>query len=340
EQREENRELEAKAEGEDGLHREAEIFADPCFRLDRQGGRLRRGRQIGGKVRKFTGNGGERLGIEARAATGLEAQQELPGERHDHAVSERTAEEKEDRRRNEEGQKGALLILVETGRDKNPELRGDDREGEENAGKKGDLEIGEEGFMQPGEDHPPPFHIIAIGRDKRLDEESEKLLRDEVAENKGDDERHNRIDKPIAEFDQMLHQRSLAVINLVITHGALLPDLAEAEVSVASASFAASLAVCTASDGAAGFASGAAGSVAVSPVSRISGLISSNMPCIDPVGSTASSTCFLILFSVSATFFLRSSSSASRARSLRPVWNSRAMARALRRYLVMVAMAR
>src|SRR3546814_13010505 len=73
----------------------------------------------------------------------------------DEVVNEGTAREEENRGDDEEGQESALLMFVGPWRHEHPDLDGDNREGEESAGEKGDLDLGEELFLQRRIDQPP-----------------------------------------------------------------------------------------------------------------------------------------------------------------------------------------
>ena len=67
-------------------------------------------------------------------------------ERHGDEIDDRRADREEHRRRDEIGQEGAALVLVEAGRDELVDLAGDDREGQEARAEGRDLDLGEQVF--------------------------------------------------------------------------------------------------------------------------------------------------------------------------------------------------
>ena len=69
-------------------------------------------------------------GIAGRAG-GLEAEEERPGQGQHDVVEEGAAHQEHDRRRDQERQEGRLLVLVEAGRDEQPDLGGDNGKGDD-----------------------------------------------------------------------------------------------------------------------------------------------------------------------------------------------------------------
>ena len=127
-QRQQHRQLEGDPEGQDHVHDEREVLVDLGFELDRHA---------------------------ARSGHRLEGDEEAPGEREDEVVGERRAEHEQEGRDDQEGRDGALLAAVEARRHEQPELGRPDREGEEGGAEEGDLQVGEEGLVERGVDHPP-----------------------------------------------------------------------------------------------------------------------------------------------------------------------------------------
>ncbi len=124
-QRQRDRQLEGDAEGEDQLHHQVEVFADPRQQLDRHA---------------------------AAAGRVLEAGEEPPGEREHEVIRQRRAEQEQDRRGREERQQRALLAAIQARCDEQPDLRGDDREGDEGAAEERHLDLGEERLVELGID--------------------------------------------------------------------------------------------------------------------------------------------------------------------------------------------
>ena len=96
------------------------------------------------------------IGRRAVAARRLEAQEEAARDREDDVIDERAAHDEQDRRGDEIGQERAALVAVEAGRDEQPELDRDDREGEAERRPERDAQIGEEGLGEIGVDEVRP----------------------------------------------------------------------------------------------------------------------------------------------------------------------------------------
>ena len=90
----------------------------------------------------------------------LHGQKELHGERHDHEIDERGAEQEQDRRGDKEWQEGLALAAVKPRRHEHVDLRGDDRKRDEDATERRDLELHDEIFEEPGIDE---FGIFRAG---------------------------------------------------------------------------------------------------------------------------------------------------------------------------------
>src|SRR6266849_9516649 len=111
---------------------------------------------------------------------------------------------------------------IETRRYEHVELRGDDRERNEGGAEHRELELDHEIFEEPGIDelrilgahHPhirPRQNIIdLLGKEKTAD--------------KRDAERHQRLDEPRTQLDQVVHQRRLAAFDVLVGHGLTPPS--------------------------------------------------------------------------------------------------------------------
>ena len=95
---------------------------------------------------------GQRLLLDA-ADIALVAEQIMERERHRDIISERRAGEEQDRASSSrKGRKAFFSLRVEAGRDEQPDLAGDDREGDHQGGEEGDLDLDEEGLEERGVD--------------------------------------------------------------------------------------------------------------------------------------------------------------------------------------------
>ena len=189
-ERQQHRELESDPEGQDHVHDEREVLVDLGFELDRN---------------------------PARSGHRLEGDEEAPSERKDEVVGERGAEHEQEGRDDQEGRDGALFAAVEAGRHEQPELGRPYGEGEEGGAEEGDLQVGEEGFVERGVDHPP-LAAALLGQDvgQRLGEKGVDLLGEEIAEGEGDAEGDDRVQEPLAEFQQVVDQRHRLVVDRVV----------------------------------------------------------------------------------------------------------------------------
>ena len=188
EQGENQRQFEADAEGEDQLHDQGEIFVDLGLELDRQ---------------------------DAVAAHGLEAQEKLPGDGHEHVVDQRATEEKQDRREDEKRQERLFFVLIEAGCDEFPHLVGHEGEREEQRREEGHLDLGEEHLGHVREDHPSTFPLgKRIGQGGG--EEIEDIAGEIEADEEHDQQRRHGADQARAQLDEMFEQRRLAVVDLGI----------------------------------------------------------------------------------------------------------------------------
>src|SRR3546814_15434465 len=73
---------------------------------------------------------------------------------HHHEIGKRRAHQEQHRRGDQKRQKSALFLLVEPRRDEQPDLVGDDREGEHEGGKQRHLHLYEKRLVKFGIDQP------------------------------------------------------------------------------------------------------------------------------------------------------------------------------------------
>ena len=140
----------------------------------------------------------------ACAAHRFEAEEELPRQWEDEVVDQRAASEEQDRRGDQKRREGAFFVLVKARRDEHPHLDGDEWEGQEQGGEKGDLDIGEEGLVKGGEDQPalaPHFlQHIGQGRDQEVVKLRGEVITDEKQHHDGDE----GMQKARAKLNQMI----------------------------------------------------------------------------------------------------------------------------------------
>ena len=148
----------------------------------------------------------------------LHRQEEAHGERHRHEIDERGADHEQDRGGDEERQKGLALALIEPGRHEHVDLRGDHREGDEDRAEQSELHLGEKEFLRRGVDQFDR-RVGAGGEPVGKQQEIVDRLGEPQADEKGDEDREQRPDQPAAELDQMLDQRRLARLDVLMGHG-------------------------------------------------------------------------------------------------------------------------
>ena len=144
----------------------------------------------------------------------LHAERKARDQRPDHEIDHRRAEQEEYRRREQVRQKRLALVAVEAGRHEHVDLRGDHRERDEDAAEHRELELHDEIFKQPGVDE---FRIgSARDPDVRPGQHVVDLLGEEEADDHGDEKGRERLDQPRAQLDQVIHQRRLGRLNLLL----------------------------------------------------------------------------------------------------------------------------
>ena len=145
----------------------------------------------------------------------LHRQEEGHGERHDHEIDERSAEQEQDRCRGEERQKGFPLATIKPRRHEHVDLRGDYREGDEDGAEQRKLHLGKEEFLRRGVDHLD--RRIDAGREPvGPEQEIVEGPREIEADGERDSDRAKRPDQPATELDEMLHQRRLGGVDVLL----------------------------------------------------------------------------------------------------------------------------
>ena len=117
------------------------------------------------------------------------------------------------------GPEGLALVLVEAGRDELVDLVGDDRERQEHGAEQGELQLGEEELVRRGVDHLDLLARAArhlIGPDQQV---VDLRWRTQKQMHEADADAGQRIDQPLAQLDQMLDQRRLGGLDLVMAVG-------------------------------------------------------------------------------------------------------------------------
>src|SRR5215469_1669689 len=108
---------------------------------------------------------------------------------------------------------------VEARRHEFVDLGGDVRKREEGGAKQRELQLRDEIFQQLGVDE---FRMVGTcHQDEWPDQHVVDLLGEEKAADKSNAEAHQRLDQAGAQFDQMIEQRRLAGLDLVVAHDAL-----------------------------------------------------------------------------------------------------------------------
>lgn len=195
--REQHGQLETKPEGEDKGSNKAEVFADPCLQLYRQ---------AVGRVE------------------GFKAREEFPRQWNDEVIDKGRPRQKQDGRRQQEGKKDRLLVLVKPGGYEKPHLRRDDGKRQERARETGELHIGDKGLAKAGVNQAAVFALQHHG--KRVNEEAVNILREEIAGHAGRREEDEADDKPAAQLGQVIEQWHGIFVNLF----SLLAHLSSSEV--------------------------------------------------------------------------------------------------------------
>ena len=183
-QRGDHRQLEHQAEGEDQRHDQAEIFRDLRQQLDRD--------------------------LPSPPVCCIDRKNHID-HRHEEEIDQRGAHQEQDRRRDQERQEGRALVLVEARRDELVDLRGDDREGDEQRAEHGDLDLGEEEFLRRRVDQlglgrhrdRPRCTAHLNGMTSRL----KRCLAKKKQTRKATKNAASAPDQPRAQLDQMLDQR-------------------------------------------------------------------------------------------------------------------------------------
>ncbi len=186
-QREDHGKLERDAEREDQLHHQGQVVLDLGEQLDR------------------------RL---PRPAHLLHTERKARQHRPDQPVDHERPEQEEDRRRDQVRQERLLLVAIEAGRHEHVDLRGDDGKGDEGAAEHRELELHHEIFEQAGIDE---LGVLgARDPDERPGQHVVDGLGEEEADHEGDAERDDRLDQPRPQLDQVLHQRRLGGLDLLV----------------------------------------------------------------------------------------------------------------------------
>src|SRR6185312_1796974 len=115
-------------------------------------------------------------------------------------------------------QEGLALVAVEAGRDEHIELAGDNRERQERRAEHCQLQLGDEIFEQRRVDE------LGVLRPRHQDEGPDQDVVDILGEDEAEREHHaegeQRLDEPRAQLDQVLHQRGLGGLDVLVRHAA------------------------------------------------------------------------------------------------------------------------
>src|SRR5580704_1677725 len=238
-----DRELEGYAEGEDERHDERQIFAHFGQKLDR----------------RFAGN-----------VDLLQRHRKTDQKRHHDEIDEQRAEQEEERGRDQIGPKGLPLVAVEARRDKLVDLNGNDRKSDDRRPEHAEPDVGVKLLEKMGGDQRRLFraHHPHIGIREYVVDRAGKI----EADDKGGQEGIEGPDNASPELDQMVHQRRLGGVDVLLAHSAAL--------------------LCADGSGSASLSAGATVAAGSGPVRAISGLSISDLPISGVAASeeTASGT--------------------------------------------------
>ena len=183
-QHQQDRQEKAAPEGEDELHDEVQVFLDA----------------------------GQRLKLEA-AVHALESDEPAECGGHDHKVGKACAHGEQDGGGEEKGQEGLFLARVEPGGDERPELVGDDRKADEEGGEQRDLDLHEKGAVELGIDQLA--RPLGKGAGQRPDQHREDAIGKIEAHAERERERVDRAQQAGAQFEQMIEQGRLGLVDIV-----------------------------------------------------------------------------------------------------------------------------
>src|SRR5262249_3449785 len=306
EQRQDHGKLERDAECEDQLHHQREVV-------------IHLGQQLDDRA--------------ALAAGLLHAEREPRHHRPKHAVHHQRAEQEEERRRDQVGPEGVALVSVQPWRDEHVELRRHHRKREEGGAEHRDLQLHHEVLEKAGVDE---LAIVeACDPTVRKGEDIEDRLGEEEADHERDHERDCCLDQARAQLDQVLDQRRLGGLDVLVGHAARSPPAGGAAaagslVATAGSAAGAGAGVCAVSVGPTGTGCGAIASAGGAGAAAAAGGVAG------AGGSPSAASCGSlngwvmpppILPVASSMSFLMSAISASRMASRNWSWNSPAMRR-------------
>src|SRR5208282_5680874 len=189
--RQDHRQLEGDAEGEDQRHDEREVFAHLRQKFDR------------------------RL---ARRVDLLERHGEANEQRHHREIDKQRAEQEEDRGRDQIGEERLALMLVEPRRDELVELDRDNREGDHGRAEHAEADVGVELLEEVGRDQRRLFrpHHTHVGLGQHVVDRPGEI----EANEKGGEKSVEGPDDPGAQLDQVVHQRRLCGVDVLLAHSA------------------------------------------------------------------------------------------------------------------------
>src|SRR3984893_16370894 len=187
-----DRQLEGNTEGEYQLHHQGEVVLHLGQELDCG---LSRSRRL------------------------LHAQREASQHRPDQKVDDKRAEHEENRSGHQVRQECLPLVPIKTRRNEHVDLRRNYRKRNESSPEHSELQLDYEIFEQSRIDefcvlrasypHEGPSENVVNG------------LREEKAPDKGDTKRNECLDQPRAQLDQVIHQRRLGRLDVLVRHVAL-----------------------------------------------------------------------------------------------------------------------
>ena len=153
------------------------------------------------------------------ALLALKAKHPLERGRHDHVVRQRRTHREQHRGCDQEWQKSLLFLGIEPRRDEGPQLVGDHRKTDEERREQRHLDLDKKRLVKLG------VNQLALpwreSRSQRADQEAENVAGKIETGREGHHHCRDRAQQPRAQFDQMIEQRGLRLVDIGHVEGHL-----------------------------------------------------------------------------------------------------------------------
>src|SRR5437762_2803142 len=136
---------------------------------------------------------------------GFVTYKEADGERQHHIIDKCGSQDEQDRSGGKERQKSAPFVPIESWRNEQPQLGGNDRKRKTEPGKHPQLHIREESLIKSCIDQM----VVGLACERageRRRQKSVDVFRKTEAKQKADKESHDGDDEPLAQLDQVVEQ--------------------------------------------------------------------------------------------------------------------------------------